>query len=110
MSIRREIGDRSGICPTLHNMASIARENGDIELYLEYEREAYQIAIEIQDATAIYHVGADLGEHLCRSKQINEGLPMLRNSHTVAVKGGLPDAEKIKQLIAEFEAKQKEKE
>lgn len=102
LKIQQEIGDRSGMCATLHNMAHIALQDKKIELFFEYEMKAYKIAMEIKDATALFHIGRDLGVNLCQSGQKEEGLPMLQRSYEIGRQSGIQGTDQIAQYIQQY--------
>ena len=53
LEIRREIGDRSGMCPTLFNMGHIHYQNNDQENAMIHWVNSYRIAKEIGFAQAL---------------------------------------------------------
>jgi len=102
LKISQEIGDKSGQIPTLHNMAQIAWNQDNFEKYLKLEMQAYQLAIETQDAMGLFQVGQDLGDVLCQMGQKAQGLPLLQQAYQIGQAAGLPGTEQIKELIEKF--------
>jgi tetratricopeptide (TPR) repeat protein/GTPase SAR1 family protein len=102
LKIRQEIGDKSGYATTLHNMAAIALQNENIEKFIQYDMEAYQTALEINNAFLIYRVGADLGFFLCQSDLQEQGLEMLRRSLAIGKAAKFPDVGEIEEMLKEF--------
>ena len=90
------------MCATLHNMAGIAFQDKKIEQFFKYEMKAYKIAMEIKDATALFHIGRDLGAILCQAGQKEEGLPMLQRSYEIGRQSGMQGTEQIAQLIQQY--------
>jgi hypothetical protein len=83
-------------------MAAIALQNENIEKFIQYEMEAYQTALEINDAFLIYRVGADLGLILCQSGKKKQGLEMLRRSLAIGKAAKFPDVGEIEAILKEF--------
>jgi tetratricopeptide (TPR) repeat protein len=103
LAIRQQIGDRSGLCATLHNMATIyLQQKEDPEEYLKLEVMAHQMAQEIGDVNAIYQIGWYLGNTLCQSDAIEQGLPILQNAYELGKKAGYPNVEEIGDLIRKY--------
>jgi len=102
LKISQEIGDKSGYATTLHNMAAIALQNENIEKFIQYEMEAYQTALEINNALIIYRVGADLGFFLCQSGMKKQGLEMLRRSLAIGKAAKFPDVGQIEEILKKF--------
>jgi hypothetical protein len=84
-------------------MAIIAYRKDDIEKFLEYETAAYNIAIEINDAMGIYHVGRDLGKVLCQRGQKEEGIEMLKRSLAIGKAAGFPNVGQVEEMLREVE-------
>ncbi len=52
----------------------------------------------------IYTIGGNLGEFLCRTGQIEKGLPILKKSYAIAQKMNLPNLDQLATLIQKYEA------
>jgi hypothetical protein len=83
-------------------MAAIALQNENIEKFIQYDMEAYQTALEINNAFIIYRVGADLGYLLCQSGKKKQGLEMLKRSLEIGKAAKFPDVGKIEEILKEF--------
>jgi len=103
LSIQQEIGDRAGMCPTLHNMAMILlNQKEDMEGFLEKEQEAFQIALEIGNAKGIFSIGRVFGQVLCQNGAKERGLQILRLALQAGQQAGFPGTEKLEAAIQHF--------
>jgi 6-phosphogluconolactonase (cycloisomerase 2 family) len=102
LAITQQIGHRSGLCVTLHNLATIyLNQKEDVEKHLEYEVLAYQIAEEIGDADLVFQVGQHLGKTLCHLGGAEHGLPILKHVYQIGLQSGYP-VEKVGALIQRY--------
>jgi len=101
--IFKKMGSKK-LLPTIHNIAQIYLKHKNIDKFLEYELSAYQIANENQDATAIYQIGKNIGEFLCYTGRIEEGLPMLKQSYAIARRANFPKLNQLAALIQKYES------
>ena len=88
---------------TLHHMAGITLKKKEMEKYLAYETEAYQIATAINDAMSMYNVGRDLGFLLAQAGDEEQGLALLYRSLKIGQSAGFPDVVEVEEYIKEIE-------
>ncbi len=100
LKIRKEIGDRAGQCYSLHNMAMIEYQRENMQGMFSLEAQAYQLAVEIEDAMGLFEIGQVFGQLLIGAGQKEEGIKILRRSYEIGKSGGLPGTEAIKELLA----------
>ena len=99
-----EIGDKSGMCYTWHNIASIAYENNDLETYFKNETPAYQTALEIRDAYLIFGIGRDFGYLLAQIGHREEGIAILQRSLSIGQQAGMAGVEQVAALLKKLGA------
>ncbi|MDZ7317165.1 MAG: tetratricopeptide repeat protein, partial [candidate division KSB1 bacterium] len=99
LSILREIGDKGGMIPTLHNMAHIFLQQNDLQQAVEHFAEAYRLALETKDAMGLFNVGRDLGQLLVASGEKEKGVQILRQAYEIGRNAGLAGTEEIKNIL-----------
>jgi tetratricopeptide (TPR) repeat protein len=103
LKISREIGNKTGQIPTLHNMAMIEYRKENNQRMFELEMQAYQLALETQDAMGLFQVGQVFGQLLFGSGQKKEGIAMVRRAYDIGKQNGLQGTEEIKALLKKME-------
>ncbi len=98
--IVREIGDRAGLIPALHNLAHLALDSGDLDLAFERWREALGLARETGDARRLFHVAGAMGQVLAQIGQPAPARPLLALAIQVGRQSGLPGVEALEQTLA----------
>lgn len=103
LAIQREIGDRAGLIPTLHNMAKIALQTKDSQRAVSYWSEALQLARETRQAMGLFHVGRDFGDFLAQAGRVEEGKQLLSMALEVGRSSGLPGTRDIEAILKRIE-------
>ncbi|MEW6668645.1 MAG: tetratricopeptide repeat protein, partial [Thermodesulfobacteriota bacterium] len=99
LKIRREIGDKAGTIPTLHNMAHIALGANDIEKALRYWSEALSIAMETRNAEGIFHVAGILGQLLAQLGDKEQATKLLELAIQVGRQSGFPGTDRLEETL-----------
>ena len=105
--IRRQIGDKAGMIPTLHNMASIALgQRQDLDAVLAYWGEALQLAMQTRNALGIFHVAGTLGGIFAQMGQKDQARQLLQMAAAVGRRAGLPGVEELEGQLRGLEARE----
>jgi hypothetical protein len=83
-------------------MGMISLQKGDIKKYLEYETEAYRLALETNDAMGLYQVGKVLGDTLCRMGNKKEGLKILMTCIQIGRQANFPDVHEVEERLKKY--------
>jgi tetratricopeptide (TPR) repeat protein len=102
LAISREIGDRAGMIPTLHNLAHIYLQNQQLQQALQSFAEALQLAQETNNAEGLLNVARDFGNLLCLIGQKEEGVKLLQLSLEVGQRIGHPGLPQLEELLREY--------
>jgi tetratricopeptide (TPR) repeat protein len=102
LAIQREIGDRAGLIPTLHNMAHIYQARKQLQESLECFAEALQLSIETNRPYDIFDESRDLGVLLCRLGDKKQGLSLLQQSLEVGQRIGHPNLSQVEELLRKY--------
>jgi tetratricopeptide (TPR) repeat protein len=106
LKIFQQIGDRAGMCPTLHNMAMIyLQQKNDVQGFVESENAALQIALEIGNAQGVFEIGRVFGQVLCEVGATEQGLPILQLALQAGQRAGFPGTGQIEAVIRHFSQK-----
>ena len=99
LTIRRQIGDAAGAIATLHNRAHLHLQKQDLAGAARDFAEAYELALQTQNALGLFHVGRDFGNLLCQAGQKEQGLQLLHQSLAIARQAGIPGTDHVQSLI-----------
>jgi hypothetical protein len=91
LTIRREIGGRAGLIPTLHNIA-----------YINLQKQQLQAAHETNNTEGLFNVSRDLGNVLCIIGQKKEGVRLLQVSFAVGRQIDYPGLQKVEKLVRKY--------
>lgn len=100
--IQQELGNKSSMTATLHNMAIIAGAKNDTQTFLQYETKAYRLAQETQNNEALFHIGLHLGMFHFQygdPKQQKTARAMLKQSLQIGKAAGFPEVNNFEPLI-----------
>jgi len=103
LGIIREIGDKSGMIATLHNMGHIAM-NKDVGKAVELWSEALSLAMETKDAQGLFNVGRDFGDFLYETGNKEQGRQLLSLAIQVGRQAGFPDVHEVEALLQQLDA------
>jgi tetratricopeptide (TPR) repeat protein len=99
LKIRREINNRSGLANSLFNLGHLELSNKNLERGMRLILEAWQIAVELKDAEALFHIGRRLGGILLMAGCRDEGQNILRIAYDAGKKAGFPEIGEVKALL-----------
>jgi tetratricopeptide (TPR) repeat protein len=102
LAIKREIEDRAGMIPTLHNMAHICLQNQQLKAALQAFGEALQLSHETKNAEGLFNVSRDLGTLLCQAGQKEQGPTLLRQALEVGQQMGHPNVAQVEELLRQY--------
>jgi tetratricopeptide (TPR) repeat protein len=98
------LGDVDGIANTLWGMAMIELDKEQYQQAFENPAKSYQINLKLGRLDGICVLGLDLGRLLCQAGQTEQGLEILKSSHSGFLKLGQPAmAEQVGQMIAHWD-------
>ena len=99
LRIRKEIGDKAGMIPTLHNMAHIALGAKDPQRAVDLWSEALSLATETGNAEGTFHVAWALGSTLAQIGEKQEGRKLLELAVEVGLKVGFPEVGQVQTML-----------
>ncbi len=85
--------------PTLHNMASIAKNSKDLKKAIDYWSEAFSLAMETRDAMGLFNVGRDFGSALAQTGNKEEAIKLLTIAINIGKQAGFPDVRKVEKIL-----------
>ncbi|HEX9022368.1 MAG TPA: hypothetical protein VF799_00860, partial [Geobacteraceae bacterium] len=97
--IGREVGDRSILTRSLFNQALLELDKHNIENGIKLLSEAWQIAVELNEAISLFYIGKLLGEIRLQVGCRDEGLQMLHIAYEAGKSVGLPGIGELKKLL-----------
>jgi tetratricopeptide (TPR) repeat protein len=105
LQIQREIGDKAGLIPTLHNMAYIALQADDQKRAMDLWSEALTLALETKNAQGIFHVASTLGTLMAQSGAHDQAQQLLQMAVDVGKQAGFPGVEQVEATLSQLQAK-----
>ena len=99
LKIQREIGDRAGMIPTLHNMAHIALQAKDPQKAVEAWSEALDLAMKTQNAMGLFHVAKDFGGLMAQAGNTDAAKQLLTLAVQAGKAAGFPGVDKIEERL-----------
>ena len=103
LEIEERIGDVQGKAATLHNLAGIYANTGEIEQAIAYYQQSLEIKERIGDVQGKAATLAMLGQLLALQGDFNTSLNYLQQSLDILQRLQLPNAEKVREAIAEVQ-------
>lgn len=99
LKINREIGDLSNLTRPLFNLALLGLNGENPVKGIKLMLEAWHIAVELNEAIALFHIGRRLGQILVGAGYRDKGLKMLGIVYEAGKAAGFADADEVKAIM-----------
>ncbi|MBM4288673.1 MAG: tetratricopeptide repeat protein [Deltaproteobacteria bacterium] len=104
LAIRRDIGDKAGMIPALHNMCHIFMQTEKPEEALQHWSQALNLAHDICNAEGIFRVAGTLGRFLAQHGDRRQAAEVLEETLQVGCQAGFPGTDDLAALLAQIQS------
>ncbi len=102
LQIQQEVGDKTKMIATLHNMACIVLEANNIEQAMSLWSQALSLAIETQNAMGIFNVAGTLGSRFAQAGDHDQARQLLQMAVDVGQRAGFPDVDRFETILRQL--------